>query len=303
MVPNSLGPGELLLHYGTDEQKRHYLPRLAKGIEIPCFALTNPHAGSDAAAIPDFGIVCMGRARGQARAGLERSPGTSATSRSGPVATLLGLAFRAYDPDHLARRQGGSRHHLRADSDARIRASTSAVATCRSTRCSRTARTGARTSSSRSTGSSAARPMLGNGWRMLMECLAAGRGISLPSSSTGMAKLAVRATGGYARVRTQFKTPIGKFEGIEEALARMGGNLYMMDATRMLTALAVDLGEKPAVPSAIAKYHLTERARAGRSTTRWTSPAARASAWARRISSARRTCSCRCRSRSRAPTS
>src|SRR5204863_9427690 len=104
-------------------------------------------------------------------------------------------------------------------------------------------------------------PMLGRGWRMLMECLAAGRGISLPSSSTGMAKLAVRATGGYARIRSQFKTPIGKFEGVEEALARMGGNLYMMDATRMLTALAVDLGEKPAVLSAIAKYHLTERAR------------------------------------------
>src|SRR5204863_800886 len=104
-------------------------------------------------------------------------------------------------------------------------------------------------------------PMLGRGWRMLMECLAAGRGISLPSSNTGMAKLAVRTTGAYARVRTQFKTPIGKFEGVEEALARMGGNLYMMDATRMLTALAVDLGEKPAVLSAIAKYHLTERAR------------------------------------------
>jgi acyl-CoA dehydrogenase len=105
------------------------------------------------------------------------------------------------------------------------------------------------------------RAQVGNGWRMLMESLAAGRGISLPSSSTGMAKLAVRATGAYARVRAQFKTPIGKFEGVEEALTRMGGNLYMMDATRMLTALAVDLGEKPAVLSAIAKYHLTERAR------------------------------------------
>src|SRR4029078_5394837 len=105
------------------------------------------------------------------------------------------------------------------------------------------------------------RPMLGRGWRMLMECLAAGRGISLPSSATGMAKLAVRAVGGYARVRQQFKTPIGKFEGIEEALTRMGGNLYMMDATRMLTAVAVDLGEKPAVASAIAKLHITERGR------------------------------------------
>jgi acyl-CoA dehydrogenase len=104
-------------------------------------------------------------------------------------------------------------------------------------------------------------PMLGRGWRMLMECLAAGRGISLPSSGTGMAKLAVRTTGGYARVRSQFKTPIGKFEGIEEALTRMGGNLYLMDAARTLTAAAIDLGEKPAVVSAIAKLHLTERAR------------------------------------------
>ena len=101
MVPNSLGPGELLLHYGTDEQKRHYLPRLAKGLEIPCFALTNPNAGSDAASIPDYGIVCWGEHEGKRVLGLCASPGTSATSRSAPVATLLGLAFRVYDPDHL----------------------------------------------------------------------------------------------------------------------------------------------------------------------------------------------------------
>ena len=127
-----------------------------------------------------------------------------------------------------------------------------------------------------------------------MECLAAGRGISLPSSSTrAWPSSRCAPTGGYARVRSQFKTPIGKFEGVEEALTRMGGNLYMMDATRMLTAAAVDLGEKPAVLSAIAKYHLTERARAGRQRRAWTSSAARASAWGRRTSSAPRTCSCR----------
>ena len=110
LVPNSLGPGELLLHYGTDQQKRHYLPRLARGLEIPCFALTNPNAGSDAAAIPDWGVVCFGEHDGRACSACA-SRGTSATSRSGPVATLLGLAFRAYDPEHLARRARGRRHH------------------------------------------------------------------------------------------------------------------------------------------------------------------------------------------------
>ena len=122
MVPNSLGPAELLLHYGTDEQKNHYLPRLAKGLEIPCFALTSPEAGSDAAAIPDFGVVCKGEYEGKRTCSACASPGTSATSRSGPVATLLGLAFRALRPGASARRQGRPRHHLRADPDRRIRA-------------------------------------------------------------------------------------------------------------------------------------------------------------------------------------
>jgi acyl-CoA dehydrogenase len=259
MVPNSLGPGELLLHYGTDQQKDHYLPRLAKGIEIPCFALTNPHAGSDAAAIPDRGIVCMGQHEGKTTLGL-RLTWDKRYITLGPVATLLGLAFRAYDPDHLL---GGTE-------DLGI---TCALIPTRHPGVNigrRHMPLNAVFQNGPNWGKDVFIPLdwviggkaqVGNGWRMLMESLAAGRGISLPSSSTGMAKLAVRATGAYARVRNQFKTPIGKFEGVEEALARMGGNLYMMDATRMLTALAVDLGEKPAVLSGIAKYHLTERAR------------------------------------------
>ena len=259
MVPNSLGPGELLLHYGTDEQKNHYLPRLAKGIEIPCFALTNPHAGSDAAAIPDRGVVCMGRHDGKETLGL-RLTWEKRYITLGPVATLLGLAFRAYDPDHL----------LGEIEDLGI---TCALIPTRHPGIN-IGRRHMPLNTVFQNGPNwgkdvfipidwviGGRAQVGNGWRMLMESLAAGRGISLPSSSTGMAKLAVRATGAYARVRHQFKTAIGKFEGVEEALARMGGNLYAMDATRRLTALAVDLGEKPAVLSGIAKYHLTERAR------------------------------------------
>ncbi len=259
MVPNSLGPGELLAHYGTDLQKRHYLPRLAKGLEIPCFALTNPTAGSDAASIPDYGIVCWGEHEGKRVLGLKVTWDKRYITL-GPVATLLGLAFRAFDPDHLA----GDKDDV-GITCALIPASHPGVDLGR-----RHIPLSAVFQNGPTWGKDVfipmdwvigGQPMLGRGWRMLMECLAAGRGISLPSSATGMAKLAVRATGGYARVRTQFKTPIGKFEGIEEALTRMGGNLYLMDAARALTAAAVDLGEKPAVISAIAKLHLTERGR------------------------------------------
>jgi acyl-CoA dehydrogenase len=259
LVQNSLGPGELLLHYGTDEQKRHYLPRLARGLEIPCFALTNPYAGSDAAAIPDHGTVCWGEHAGKRVLGL-RVSWDKRYITLGPVATLLGLAFHAYDPDHLA----GDKDDL-GITCALIPTSHPGVDIGR-----RHMPLNAVFQNGPNSGENVfipmdwvigGQPMLGRGWRMLMECLAAGRGISLPSSNTGMAKLAVRTTGAYARVRTQFKTPIGKFEGIEEPLARMGGNLYVMDATRVLTASAVDLGEKPAVLSGIAKYHITERAR------------------------------------------
>src|SRR5215471_13440556 len=259
MVPNSLGPGELLLHYGTEEQKRHYLPRLAKGLEIPCFALTNPHAGSDAAAIPDSGIVCMGEYQGRQTLGL-RLTWEKRYITLGPVATLLGLAFRAFDPEHMI----GDKEDL-GSTCALIPTHHPGVNIGR-----RHMPLNAVFQNGPNWGKDVfipidwvigGKPMVGKGWRMLMECLAAGRAISLPSLSTGMSKMIVRGTGGYARVRSQFKTPIGKFEGIEEALARMGGFLYSMDATHRLLAGAVDLGEKPAVLSAIAKYHLTERGR------------------------------------------
>ncbi|HSQ81205.1 MAG TPA: acyl-CoA dehydrogenase [Casimicrobiaceae bacterium] len=259
LVPNSLGPGELLLHYGTDEQKRRHLPRLARGLEIPCFALTNPQAGSDAAAIPDWGVVCWGEHEGRRTLGL-RVTWDKRYITLGPVATLLGLAFRAYDPEHLV----GDREDI-GITCALIPTTHPGVNIGR-----RHMPLNAVFQNGPNWGRDVfipmdwvigGQPMLGRGWRMLMECLAAGRGISLPSSNTGMAKLAVRTTGAYARVRTQFKTPIGRFEGIEEALTRMGGNLYLMDAARMLTATIVDQGEKPAVLSGIAKLHITERNR------------------------------------------
>ena len=259
MVPNSLGPGELLAHYGTDEQKRHYLPRLAKGIEIPCFALTNPTAGSDAAAIPDYGVVCWGEHDGKRTLGL-RVTWEKRYITLAPVATLLGLAFRAYDPDHLV----GDKDDV-GITCALVPTSHPGVEIGRRhmpLNCVfQNGPTWGRDVFIPMDWVIGGQPLLGRGWRMLMESLAAGRGISLPSSSTGMAKLAVRATGGYARVRTQFKTPIGRFEGIEEPLTRMGANLYMMDATRKLTTSAIDAGEKPAVISGISKLHLTQRGR------------------------------------------
>jgi len=259
MVPNSLGPGELLAHYGTDEQKRHYLPRLAKGLEIPCFALTNPNAGSDAASIPDYGIVCWGEHHGKRVLGLSVTWEKRYITLA-PVATLLGLAFRAYDPEHLV----GDKEDL-GITCALVPTSHPGVEIGR-----RHMPLNAVFQNGPTSGSDVfipmdwvigGQPMLGRGWRMLMECLARGRGISLPSSSIGLAKLATRTVGAYARIRQQFKTPIGKFEGIEEPLARIGGNMYMMEATGRLTVCAIDQGEKPAVLSGIAKLHLTQRAR------------------------------------------
>ncbi|HEX7643098.1 MAG TPA: acyl-CoA dehydrogenase [Burkholderiaceae bacterium] len=259
MVPNSLGPAELLLRYGTEEQKNHYLPRLAAGQELPCFALTSPYAGSDAAAIPDTGVVCRDMFQGRETLGL-RVTWSKRYITLGPIASLLGLAFHVTDPDGLL---GGE-----ADlgiTCALIPTSHPGVVTGR-----RHWPLNAVFQNGPTTGENVFIPMawviggrerIGQGWRMLMECLAAGRAISLPSTNVGMAKMAVRGVGAYCAIRQQFKTPIGKFEGVQEALARMGGNLYLMDAARRLSAAAVDLGEKPAVISAIAKYHVTERGR------------------------------------------
>jgi acyl-CoA dehydrogenase len=259
MVPNSLGPAELLLHYGTEEQKTYYLPRLAAGLEMPCFALTGPEAGSDAGAIPDSGIVCKGRHEGKDVLGI-RVTWEKRYITLGPVATILGLAFKLYDPDHL----------IGAEADigitvALIPTSHPGVSIGR-----RHVPLNGSFMNGPNSGKDVFIPMdwvvggqpyVGQGWRMLMECLAAGRAISLPSSTTGGSKTAVRTTGAYSRVRSQFRVPIGRFEGVEEALARMGGNLYLMEAARVTTAGAVDLGEKPSVISAIVKYHGTERAR------------------------------------------
>jgi len=258
-VPNSLGPGELLLHYGTEEQKNHFLPRLARGEEIPCFGLTGPTAGSDATSLPDYGIVCKGKYKGEEVLGIRLNFDKRYITLA-PVATLIGIAFRMYDPDHLLGEQEalgislalvprdakglevGSRHlplnvpfqngPVRGQ-DVFVPLSTLIGGV----------------------------EMAGQGWRMLVECLSVGRAISLPSTSTGGAKMGALATGAYARIRKQFNMPIGRFEGIEAALARIAGNAYATSALSRMTATAVDLGEKPAVPSAIAKYHATEMAR------------------------------------------
>ena len=260
MVPNSLGPAELLLHYGTKEQKDYYLPRLAKGLEIPCFALTSPEAGSDAGGIPDFGIVCRGEWEGR-----KDVPGIRVTWEKryitlGPIATLLGLAFRLYDPERILGKAEDVGITL-----ALIPLKTPGVHIGR-----RHLPLNAVFMNGPTWGNDVFIPLdyiigggdyAGQGWKMLMNSLAAGRSISLPANSLGMAKLCALTTGAYGRVRTQFKTSIGRFEGVEEALARIGGNTYLMDAARVMTAGAVDLGEKPSVVSAIVKYHLTERAR------------------------------------------
>ena len=260
MVPNSLGPGELLLHYGTDAQKKHYLPRLASGEDIPCFALTEPEAGSDAAAARSSGIVCRDVYEGKEVLGLRLNWAKRYITLA-PVADVIGLAFRAIDPDGLL---GGEedlgitcalippglpgidvgRHHdpmgipfpngpifgvdVFVPMDAVI----------------------------------GGRDGIGQGWRMLMESLAEGRSISLPSLSVGAAQLAARATGAYGTVREQFNMPIGRFEGIEEPLARTAAGAYTMNAARILTCGGVDAGEKPAVLSAIVKAYLTDNMRA-----------------------------------------
>lgn len=260
MVPNSLGPAELLLRYGTDEQKTFYLPRLARGEEVPCFALTSPDAGSDAASMTDRGVVCRGTFRGRPNVLGIRLNWNKRYITLGPVATLLGLAFKLSDPDHLL----GNQEDL-GITVALIPTSTPGITIGRRhvplTIPFQNGPTSGRDVWIPADWIIGGPARAGQGWRMLMECLAAGRSISLPALSVGAAKLACRATGAYARIRTQFKTPIGRFEGVQEALARMAGTTYLMEAARVMTAGAVDQGERPSVISAIVKYHLTERMR------------------------------------------
>lgn len=256
MVPNSLGPGELITHYGTDAQKQYYLPRLASGEEIPCFALTSPWAGSDAGAIPDTGIVCKGMHEGKEVIGM-RVTWDKRYITLAPVATVLGLAFKAYDPDGLL---GGPKEL--GITCALIPTSTPGVEIGK-----RHAPLNAVFPNGPTRGTDVFIPLdwliggtdyIGKGWMMLMNCLSAGRAISLPALGTSAGKVASRMTGAYARVRRQFRVPIGRFEGVEEALARIGGFTYRMDAARVMTAGAIDSGSKPSVLSAILKYHNTE---------------------------------------------
>ena len=258
-VPNSLGPGELLLHYGTDKQREHYLPRLAKGEEIPCFALTSPSAGSDAGAIEDHGVICEEVFEGKKQLCIRLNWNKRYITLA-PLATILGLAFKLYDPDKLF-----SDVEELGITCALIPTNTKNVTTGR-----RHYPMGSAFPNGPTQGKDVLIPMdwiiggskmVGQGWRMLMECLAVGRSISLPSLVTGGSKRSVLCSGAYARIRRQFNTYIGKFEGVQMSLAAIVANTYSLDALREFTIAAVDQGEKPVVESAISKYHATEYAR------------------------------------------
>ncbi len=258
-VPNSLGPGELLQEYGTKEQQDYYLPRLVTGEEIPCFALTSPEAGSDAGAIPDTGVICRQEFNGEEVLGMKLNWDKRYITLA-PIATVLGLAFKLQDPEHLI----GSTEEL-GITCALIPTDLDGITIGR-----RHFPLNVPFQNGPTQGKDVFVPldfiiggqeMAGQGWRMLVECLSVGRAITLPSNSAGGVKATALATGAYCRIRRQFKLPIGKMEGIEEPLARIGGNAYLMDAVTTMSTGAIDLGEKPSVISAISKYHLTEKMR------------------------------------------
>ncbi|RUO79093.1 acyl-CoA dehydrogenase FadE [Pseudidiomarina taiwanensis] len=258
-VPNSLGPGELLQHYGTKAQKDHYLPRLANGDEIPCFALTSPEAGSDAGSIPDTGVVCKGEWEGKEVVGIRLNFNKRYITLA-PVATVIGLAFKLYDPDKLL----GDKEELGITA-ALIPRDTKNVEIGR-----RHFPLNVPFMNGPIKGKDVFVPldfiiggqeMAGKGWRMLVECLSVGRAITLPSNSAGGVKSLALATGAYSYIRRQFKLPIGKMEGVQEPMARLAGNAYLMDAVTSFSTKGIDLGEKPSVISAIAKYHMTEKLR------------------------------------------
>lgn len=256
MVPNSLGPGELLMEYGTQEQKSHYLPRLTSGEEIPCFALTSPVAGSDAGAIPDRGIVCMGDWEGKQTLGLKVTWNKRYITLA-PVATIIGLAIKVYDPEQLL---GGDeiigvtcvlvpQNLPGVNSGTRHLPMNSAFMN------GPTWGNDVFIPMSQVIGD---QDMLGKGWTMLLECLSIGRSVSLPALATGAGKIASLATGSYSSVREQFGRSISEFEGVQEALEPIAGYSYMMDAARLLTTSMLDRGVRPAVPSALLKYRNTD---------------------------------------------
>ena len=258
-VPNSLGPAELLLHYGTEEQKDHYLPGLASGKEIPCFALTSPEAGSDAASLIDSGVVCKGKWQGEEIIGIRLNWNKRYITLA-PVATVLGLAFKLYDPDHLI----GDKDEYGITA-ALIPTDTPGVEVGR-----RHYPLSIPFQNGPTSGKDVFVPLdyiiggqenAGKGWRMLVELLSVGRAITLPSTSAGGGQAAAYAAGAYATIRKQFNTSIANFEGVGEALTRIAGYTYIMNSAVSVTAGAIDQGEKPAVPSAILKYHCTELGR------------------------------------------
>jgi acyl-CoA dehydrogenase len=259
MVPNSLGPGELLMQFGTKAQRDHWLPRLATGEEVPCFGLTSPEAGSDAASMVDTGVVCRDTFEGEEVLGLRLNWHKRYITLA-PVATVLGLAFKMRDPDGLL---GGEEDlgitvgliptHLPGVEIGR-----------------RHLPSGQPFQNGPNWGKDVFVPLdyiiggpeqAGQGWKMLMSALAAGRGISLPSLSAAGAAFCAHTTGAYSRVREQFGIPVGKFEGIQERLARIAGHAYTLDAARRLTCAGLDQGHKPSVISAIMKANATERMR------------------------------------------
>lgn len=259
MVPNSLGPGELLMHYGSEEQQNYWLPRLAVGDDIPCFALTSPEAGSDAGAIPDAGIVAKGMHNGEEVLGL-RVTWDKRYITLAPIATVLGLAFKAFDPDHLLgdELELGITCALLPKSHPGVELG------------NRHDPMGVRFYNGTTRGTDVFIPMdfviggqqnIGKGWQMLVACLGAGRGISLPAMGVATAQSAFKSTVEYSFVREQFGVPIGRFEGIQEQLADIAGKTYLLEAMRVLTTEGLGEGIKPSVVTAIAKYHMTELGR------------------------------------------
>jgi acyl-CoA dehydrogenase len=259
MVPNSLGPAKLLLEYGTTEQKNYYLPRLARGDEIPAFALTSPTAGSDAASITDQGVITYGQFQGKKIIGI-RLNWNKRYITLGPICTLLGLAFKLIDPEHLLFTQTDIGMTL-----ALIPSNTPGIKIGR-----RHYPLNQVFQNGPNSGKDVFIPLdwiiggktnAGKGWSMLMECLSDGRAISLPALSTGGCKLVSRTVGAYARIRQQFNIPIANFGGVSEKLTEIAAYTYMLDAARRLTLSSLDREEKPAIISAIVKYQMTEMMR------------------------------------------
>ncbi|WP_169392442.1 MULTISPECIES: acyl-CoA dehydrogenase [Psychrobacter] len=261
MVPNSLGPGELLMHYGTDAQKRRWLPGLAKGNEIPCFGLTGPEAGSDAGAIPDTGVVCYGDFEGRQVLGLNMNFSKRWITLA-PIATVVGLAFKMYDPEGLLGDPEKTDYGITC---ALIPASHEGVITG-----PRHNPSGSPFMNGTVDGKDVFIPLdyiiggvenAGRGWRMLMECLGVGRGISLPALSTAASEMSYLNVGAFAKIREQFKISVGKFEGVQEVTSQMASQTYMLEAFRHLVTCGLNQGGTPSVMTAMAKYYATETMR------------------------------------------